>query len=133
MCIEFKVIFKGGTKELLTLTEELAAKGVNLATIAMEKAAGVISLRFYPSNIERARKSLKEAEVKFTEKEVLLIEVEDRLGQYATIARKLHGAGVEIVASHVMTTKGDKMWLVFEVDNIDAGKRVLSDQLVEVE
>jgi len=132
-CIEFKVVFDVKMGDMVKLMEALAKSGVNLSTIALEKGGNIISLRFYPSDVEKARASLKEIGIQATEKEVLLVEAEDRLGQYAAIARKLTHAHVEILASHLLTRKKEKMHLIFEVDNIDIAKDVLKDQLVRVE
>lgn len=133
MCMEFRVVLTGGTEQLIKLTDDLAEKGINLTTIAMEKVDDNLSVRFYPSNVDLAREILTSLGVKFCEKEVILVEMEDRLGQYAAVARKLIQSDIEILASHLLTRKMDKMQLIFEVNKLDIAKRILGDQITELD
>jgi len=131
--MEFRVVLTGGTEQLIKLTDDLAEKGINLTTIAMEKVDDNLSVRFYPSNVDLAREILTSLGVKFCEKEVILVEMEDRLGQYAAVARKLIQSDIEILASHLLTRKMDKMQLIFEVNKLDIAKRILGDQITELD
>lgn len=134
MSTEFEIIHEGGLEELITISEKLAENGVNISTIALERGdQGKLYLRFYPDDIDLTRESLRSLGVNFREKEVILVEVEDRLGQYATVARKLHQAKVEILASHLLTRKGNKMQLIFEVDKLEVARKILEEQIIGIE
>jgi len=131
MCIEFRVKVKGCTSDLICLTEALAKNGVNLSTIALEKNGSIISFRLYPENIDAARDVLRSLNADFEEKEVILVEIEDRIGHYADVARKLSDANVDIYASHLLTRKGNMAQLIFDVNKISAAREILGDQILE--
>ncbi len=126
MTTEFELSINGSSQNLLDAINVLADQGINLNTIATGKVDGHYVVKFITGSEEEVRRTFMKADLPFTERRVLVVEVHDRPGQWMKAARHLVDAGVGMEASYLLGQHGDKLRFVFVVDKYDMAKKVAS-------
>ena len=117
----------GGLAELL---EYLAERGINLKAVTSitEPERGLVAL--VPYDVELTRKSLKERGIEFEEADVLFVDIPDRPGQLAKVARTIAEAGVNIESIYPLGTVGRgeccRVQFGFRLDDLERAKEALS-------
>ena len=125
MAIEFDVVLPDRPGELGRLASTLAEKGVNIDAIAAHTAFGKGYVAVLPAEPGRARDALKGAGLTFTEKTVLTVQLEDRPGTLAELAKKLGTAGVNITSLVPIGARGGTVQLAIGVDDVEKARRVV--------
>jgi len=125
MAIEFDVVLPDRPGELGRLASTLADKGVNIDAIAAHTAFGKGYVAVLPAEPGRARDALKGAGLTFTEKTVLTVQLEDRPGTLAELAKKLGTAGVNITSLVPIGARGGTVQLAIGVDDVEKARRVV--------
>ena len=123
MAIEFDVVLPDRPGELGRLASTLAEKGVNIDAIAAHTAFGKGYVAVLPAEPGRARDALKGAGLTFTEKTVLTVQLEDRPGTLAELAKKLGAAGVNITSLVPIGARGGTVQLAIGVDDVEKARR----------
>ena len=111
--------------ELGRLAAALAAKDVNIDAIAAHTAFGKGYVAVLPAEPKRARDALKEAGFTFNEKTVLTVQLEDKPGTLADLAKRLGGAGVSITSVVPIGTGEGRVQLAIGVDDLDKARRLV--------
>ena len=93
--------------ELGRVANALAKKGVNLRSLAGMAVGSQGLLRFIADDTEGARSALEENKIRFDEKEVVTVMLENQAGELATVADKLANAGLNLQAIYVVGLAGD--------------------------
>jgi len=125
MAIEFDVVLPDRPGELGRLASTLADKGVNIDAIAAHTAFGKGYVAVLPAEPGRARDALKGAGLTFTEKTVLTVQLEDRPGTLAELAKRLGAAGVNITSLVPIGARGGTVQLAIGVDDVEKARRVV--------
>jgi len=125
MAIEFDVVLPDRPGELGRLAATLAEKGVNIDAIAAHTAFGKGYVAVLPAEPGRARDALKGAGLTFTEKTVLTVQLEDRPGTLAELAKRLGAAGVNITSLVPIGARGGTVQLAIGVDDVEKARRVV--------
>lgn len=126
MTTEFELSFNGSSRNLLDAISVLADQGINLNTIATGKVNGRYMIKFITGSEDAVRSTFLKADLPFTERKVLVVEVDNRPGQWLKAARHLVDAGVVLDASYLLGHHGNKLLFVFAVDNYEMAKKVAS-------
>ncbi len=126
MATEFEVYITGSGKDLLDIIGILAEQGVNLNTIATAKNGGGYSVKFITGDEETTRRTFIKADLAFTERKVLIVDVYNRPGQWVKAASHLVDAGVSFQGSYLLGQNGDTLRFVFAVNNYEMAKKVAS-------
>lgn len=109
--------------ELARLTEALHKDGVNIRTISTEPKAEVV--RLVTSDPDKARDSLSQAKMEFSERNLLVAKLEDKPGELARISRELAKAGVNIDASYMLDKDSSHVHLALAVSDEQKARNVL--------
>jgi hypothetical protein len=125
MAIEFDVVLPDRPGELGRLATTFAEKGVNIDAIAAHTAFGKGYVAVLPAEPGRARDALKGAGLTFTEKTVLTVQLEDRPGTLAELAKRLGAAGVNITSLVPIGARGGTVQLAIGVDDVEKARRVV--------
>ena len=121
---EFDVYISGSGKNLLDAIGVLADEGVNLNTIATTKNGGGYNVKFITGDEEKTRRTFIKADLPFTERKVLVVDVFNRPGQWVRAAHHLVDAGVSFEGSYLLGQDGDTLRFVFAVSNYEMAKKV---------
>src|SRR5437773_284781 len=111
--------------ELGRVANALAKKGVNLRSLAGMALGSQGLLRLIADDHDAARSALEENHLRFEEKELVTVLLENQAGQVAEAADKLSNAGLNLEAVYVVGLSGDLVELAFAVDDVKKAKKVL--------
>ena len=117
---------KPGTMSELCLA--LGKKGVNIIAILVPEAEKTQKARVMvsPDDLDDAREVLKAAKIKFSEEEVLDVEMSNRPGAFGDLAGRLAKAKVNIRHAYATTGPFARGRVVFSVSDVDKALAVLS-------
>jgi len=125
MATDLTVILRDAPGELARLGEVTGAAGVNIRGLAAftGEGRGVIHLLVDDEVVERAREELKRARIGLAdEREVLVVDIQDRPGSLGELARELSEANVNIDLAY--TTFGG-VKLVIATDDLENARAAL--------
>jgi len=111
--------------ELATVTNALSLEGVNIRSVAAMSFGNQAVVRLIPDNVEAARSALRAANIRFEEKELVTVLLENRAGELTGVAGKLADAGLNLEAVYVVGLADDMIELAFAVDDVKKAKKVL--------
>lgn len=111
--------------ELARITNALSLAGVNVKSIAALALGNQGLIRILPDDIEAARGALRDANIRFDEKELVTVLLENRAGEVTGVAAKLAEAGLNLDALYVVGLAGDMVELAISVDDVKKAKKIL--------
>ena len=126
MPVDFTLILDDQPGELARLGEILGDAGVNIAGLAAftGEGRGVIHVLVDDEATARASAALREAHMGVAdEREVLVIDADDRPGSLGELARELAAANVNIDLAY--TTYGGGVKLVIATDDLESARAAL--------
>lgn len=126
MANQFVVQFsKNVPGALADLAEALAAAGVDLRAIGGGGIGQVGHVIFKTADDDTTRAILERGGYEFHEGESILVEVDDRPGGMARVARALASAGVNIYGHLFIGRWGDQAQFSFVVSDVEAARKAL--------
>jgi hypothetical protein len=111
--------------ELASVTNALSLQGVNIRSLAAMTLGNQAVLRLIPDNAEAARDALRAGNIRFEERELVTVMLENRAGEITGVAGKLADAGLNLEAVYVVGLAGELIELAFAVDDAKKAKKVL--------
>lgn len=127
MANQFVVQLPNEPGSLANLAERLAEAGVDLRAIGGGGIGDSGHVIFKTANDDATRAILERGGYEFIEGEALLVEVDDRPGGMARVARRLADADVNIYGHLFIGLWGDQAQFSFVVSDIEAARRALED------
>lgn len=125
MATEFEISVAGPTKNLLDAISVLSGQLVNLETVATAKVGDKYVVRFITGNDDECRRAFMKADLPFSERKVLVLDVYNRPGQWLKAARCLVDGGVEMEGSYLLGQSSDRLRFVFGVSDYDRAKQIV--------
>ena len=122
---EFKIFVQNKPGELARVTEALAAGPVNIKAIASEFGNERPFFRVVTNDVATTERSLKNAGLQYELQDIMNIELMDRPGELAKIARRLARAGINVESVYILSTKGGKTDLALNVSDWGKAQQVL--------
>jgi hypothetical protein len=111
--------------EIARIANALSKRSVNIKSIAAAQVANQGVIHFVPDDVEAARASLQEANIRFDEHEIVTVLLENQAGELAGTVGKLADQGVNLLALYVTGLEGDLVELAFVADDPKKAKKVL--------
>jgi len=125
MANQFVVQLKNEPGAMASLAEALAARGVDLRAIGGGGIGGAGHVIMTTADDDATRAVLQEGGYTFVEGESILVEVDDRPGGMARLARALADAGVNIYGHLFIGRWGDRATFAFVVDRPDLARPIM--------
>lgn len=122
---EFKIFVQNKTGELARVTEALANHAVNIKAIASEGGSPKSFLRVVTSDVATTEKALKGAGLGFELNDILDVELLDRPGELAKIAKRLARQGVNVESIYILDTKNGRTHIAMVVSDVEKGRRAI--------
>ncbi|TLZ91299.1 MAG: ACT domain-containing protein, partial [Methanobacteriota archaeon] len=122
---EFKVFVADKPGELARVTEALSGAAVNIRAIASEAKHDNSFLRVVTSDVQTTEKALSTAGLKYDLNDILDLELLDRPGELAKVARRLARAGINVHSIYILASKNGRTEIAFVVDNTERAKATL--------
>ena len=105
----------------------LADRNINIIALSVIETSEQGILRLVVDKPDEASKVLKGCPMTFTKKEVLLVELPNKIGVVATLAEKLSAKGINITFVYGSTGTGRGITnIVLAASNLAAAKRILA-------
>lgn len=124
MATEFEMSFPGSSKSLLDAIAILAEHNVNLNTVATAKIGDSHIVKFLTGSEEEVRRMLMKADLHYRDRQVLVVNMFNKPGQWLRVAKSLVDDGIEINASYLLGQKGDSMSFVFVVSDYEKARKI---------
>ncbi|MEM3018132.1 MAG: ACT domain-containing protein [Candidatus Bathyarchaeia archaeon] len=117
---------KPGT--LAQLCSTMGRAGVNIQSMLAPETRGRGKVRLLVDNPEKAKDALKAAKIRFSEEEVLALELDNRPGSLGEVAEKLAKAKINIKYAYATASEGSaKATVVLAVPNVTKAAGVLGE------
>jgi hypothetical protein len=111
--------------ELASVTNALSLQRINIRSLAAMSLGNQAVLRLIPDNPEAARDALRAGNIRFEERELVTVMLENQAGELTGVAGKLADAGLNLEAVYVVGLAGELIELAFAVDDPKKAKKVL--------
>lgn len=115
---EFKVFVHDKPGELARVTEALATNAVNIRAIASESKHDTSFLRVVTNDIVTTEKALRQAGLKYEANEIMTLDLADRPGELAKVARRLARAGINVHSLYILGSKNGRTEIAMVVDDV---------------
>jgi hypothetical protein len=119
---EFKVFVADKPGELARVTEAFAKAAVNIRAIASESKHESTYLRVVTSDVQTTEKALSTAGLKFELSDIVNLDLIDRPGELAKVARRLARAGINVISIYILGSKNGRTEIALVVDDIERAK-----------
>lgn len=128
MTTELQIALQDRPGALAALAEGLAAAGVNLESLSGGGGTdgGGGSARIIVTDAARARKAIEAAGLTVTtQREVLIVELDDKPGELAKLARKLADAHINLDAAYLLGQGHGKKEIVLGVPDVEKARAIV--------
>jgi hypothetical protein len=124
---ELQIALADQPGSLATLAEALGRAGVNMDSLSGSGATGTKgSARIIVTDAAKARKAIEAAGLSVTtEREVLIVELDDKPGELAKLARKLADAHINLDAAYVLGQGHGKKEIVLGVPDVAKARAIV--------
>jgi hypothetical protein len=127
--VQFSVYLINQPGVLASVTGALARAKINVCALALMDSGEHGTLRLVCEDAERARAVLAKAHDRFTESEVLVVELENKAGAFSAVCTRLAGAHVNITYAYCTGgAPGGRTTAVFRLSDLKKAERVLGDK-----
>ncbi len=123
---ELRVTLEDKPGSLAKLTEALGKGGVNIDAIAAQTSGGSGDIRVLVEDTQKARTALDAAGIRVqSEREMVFVDLDDKPGSLATVARKLSDKSINVDAIYVVGSGGGKKQLAIGVSDVAKGRAAI--------
>ncbi|MGQ0797282.1 MAG: ACT domain-containing protein [Methanobacteriota archaeon] len=116
--MEFKVFVADRPGELARVTDALANAAVNIRAIASEAKHESSFLRIVTNDVTTTEKALRTAGLKYEISEIMTLDLVDRPGELAKIAKRLSRAGINVHSMYLLGSKNGRTEIAMVVDDL---------------
>jgi hypothetical protein len=120
---QFNVFVENRMGELARVTEALAQNAINIRGLATDRLGSRPAVKVITDDEVSTRKALARAGLEFEESEVLVLDLIDRPGELAKIARRAARAGVNINSVFLLGKKDTPAALALVADDPKKAKQ----------
>ncbi|MEE9341405.1 MAG: hypothetical protein V3V21_07085, partial [Thermoplasmata archaeon] len=121
---EFKVYSDNKRGELARIAEALAQSSVNIEAIASENSHPDAFLRIVTNDVNTTKRALSRAGYKYDEKNIIVLDLIDRPGELAKLAKRMTRAGVNIESIYLL----EKAKVALAVDDLKKAMKVIKEK-----
>ncbi len=126
---QLSVFMENKPGHLQNVLKILADANINIATLTIAETSDFGILRMIVNDADRARAVLQDARITSSTTEVLAIELDDKPGSLFRAIDAFARNNLNIEYMYAFTQKrGDRAVMIFRFDDIEAAKRVLSQE-----
>ena len=122
---QFNVFVEDKVGELARVTEALAQSAINIRGLATDKLGDRAAVKIITDDENSTRKALGRAGLEFEESEILLIDLIDRPGEIAKVAKRVAAAGVNINSVFLIGKKDAPVAMAVVADDPKKAKQLL--------
>ena len=121
---EFKVYSDNKRGELARIAEALAQSSVNIEAISSENSHADAFLRIVTNDVNTTKRALARAGYEYDEKNIIVLDLIDRPGELAKLAKRMTRAGVNIESIYLL----EKAKVALAVDDLKKAMKVIKEK-----
>ena len=121
---EFKVYSDNKRGELARIAEALAQSSVNIEAISSENSHPDAFLRIVTNDVNTTKRALARAGYEYDEKNIIVLDLIDRPGELAKLAKRMTRAGVNIESIYLL----EKAKVALAVDDLKKAMKVIKEK-----
>ena len=121
---EFKVYSDNKRGELARIAQALAQSSVNIEAIASENSHPEAFLRIVTNDVNTTKRALSRAGYKYDEKNIIVLDLIDRPGELAKLAKRMTRAGVNIESIYLL----EKARVAMAVDDLEKAMKIVKEK-----
>lgn len=126
---QFSIFLVNKPGVLAGITEELAKANININALALMDSGEHGTLRIVCDDTEKTRQVLTEHSDRWTEAEVLVMDIQHNPGLFAKIAKKLADNHINITYAYITGgSAGEYTTAVFKLADLKKAKKILSEE-----
>jgi len=122
---QFSVFVEDKRGELARVAEALAQNAINIRGLATDRVGPRPAIKMITDDEVSTRKALSRAGLEFEESEVVVVDLIDRPGEIAKVARKAARADVNINSVFLMGKKGTPAAIALGTNDPKKAKKAL--------
>jgi hypothetical protein len=123
---QLSVMVENRRGALAEVCSKLAEKAVNILGLMVPDQAGVAPVRLVVNSVDTAKKIFESLSLKYTEEDVLVVQVSDRPGALGKLTRKLADHNLDVNYAYCSIQKGaGKGTVILAVSDVQAAAKVL--------
>ena len=123
---QLSVMVENHRGALAELCSKLAEKAVNILGLMVPEQAGVAPIRLVVNSGDTAKKVFEGLSLKYTEEDVLAVQVSDRPGALGKLTRKLADHNIDVKYAYGSIQKGTgKATIILAVSDIGEAAKVV--------
>ena len=115
---QFVILLADKPGTLAEVCSALSETGVNITAIFAPETKGEGKVRVMVHDVDAGRAALKAAKIKFSEEDVLDVELDNRPGAFGELAGKLAKAGINIRHAYATTAPFARAKVVIAVSDV---------------
>lgn len=124
---QFNVFVEDRVGELARVTEALAQSAINIRGLATERMGGRLAVKVVTDDELSTRKALAKAGFSFEESDVVVVDLIDRPGEIAKVARRAAKAGVNISSVFLIGKKDTPAALAIVTSDLKKAEKALKE------
>jgi len=124
---QFVVFVEDKLGELARVTEALAQSAVNIRGLATDRVGQRPAIKVITDDEHSTRKALQRSGFEFEETEVYVIDLIDRPGEIAKVARRAAKAGVNVDSVYLIGKKGTPAAIAIGTADKKKAKKLLEE------
>jgi len=122
---QITVLTENKVGALADICTELANVGVNIKSITAQGQGDYGIIRLVTEDETTTKKVLEKQGFKHSVSDIIIINLNDRPGEMAKVARKLSNSGVDIECLYILGREGDKVQVAIKPSSIEHAMRAL--------
>jgi hypothetical protein len=123
---DFVITMSHRPGELADVTNALSLQGVNIKSLAAIHLEHQAVVRIIPDDVDAARAAFRSANVRFEEKELVTVLLENQAGELTGVLARLSDAGVNLDAIYVVGVADNLLELAIAADDAKKAKKALA-------
>jgi len=124
---QIAILLENRPGTLAQLCSTLGKAGVNISALFAPEIRGKGKVRVWVDSPDKAKDALKAAKIRFSEEEVIGMELDNRPGALGEVAEKLGQAKINIKYAYATTSEGSaKATVILAVSDVAKALGVLS-------
>lgn len=124
---QFSVFVEDKSGELARVAEALAQSAVNIRGIATDRLGPRPAIKIVTDDENSTRKALDRAGLEFEESEIIVVDLIDRPGEIAKVARKAARAGLNIDSVFLIGKKDTPAAIALGIKDARKAKKALEE------
>jgi hypothetical protein len=123
---QITIVLENKPRSLAKMCSTLSRAGVNILALFAPEVRGRGKVRVWVDRPDEAKDALSAARIRFSEEEVVAMEVDNKAGAFSEVAEKLGKAKINIKYTYAATADGSvKSTVVMAVPDVNKALRVL--------